>query len=143
MRVGETMTFQQYWDDPRFEQKRPLMRGSKKQSFGDNIYHRVGQRWRQEDSHHSLADGSPNIRNIENDTRTDRVLVSDDFVYFGGAGPIVPSRFRNADGFNICTGRRGHTNSYPTKMVNDFIAWLRSLGETGYCGEPLDWAKTP
>lgn len=72
MHVAEAMTFQQYWDDPRFLQKRPYLRGSKKQGFGDNIYHRGGKKWRQEDSHHSLADGSPNVRNIDNDTQTDR-----------------------------------------------------------------------
>lgn len=143
MHVSEAMTFQQYWDDPRFLQKRPYLRGSKKQGFGDNIYHRAGKKWQQEDSHHSLANGSPNFRNIDNDTQTDRVLVSNDFAYFGGIGPVVPKRFRNFGGFDICTGRRGHTNSYPPKMVNEFVAWLRSLGDTGYCGEPLDWAKSP
>ena len=59
MRVSEILSFEQYWDDPRFWQKRPNLHGSLKQAFGDNIYYRdpkTGQ-WRQKDSHHSLING--------------------------------------------------------------------------------------
>jgi hypothetical protein len=41
MRVSETMTFDEYWADPRFASKRPSLVGSLKQAFGDNIYHRT------------------------------------------------------------------------------------------------------
>ena len=51
----------------------------------------------QEDSHHSHQDGTPNPSNIVNDTQTDRVLISDDYVYFGGGGPELPARFTHAD----------------------------------------------
>ncbi len=120
------------------------MRGSKKQAFGDNIYHRDKKtgRWQQADSHHSYADGTPNRRNIANDTQTDRMLISDDFIYWGGSGPAIPKRFRTFDGLDIC-GKRNYKNSFPIKMVNAFIAWLRSLGDRGYCGDPLDWVRTP
>ena len=40
MRVTETMTFNEYWDDERFRRKKPNMMGSTKQAFGDNIYSR-------------------------------------------------------------------------------------------------------
>ena len=144
MRVSGHLTFDQYWKDPRFSEKKPNMRGSKKQAFGDNIYHRDGKtgRWRQADSHHSHPDGTPNQRNIKNDTQADRVLFSDDFVYWGGSGPAIPKRFRNFDGHDIC-GKRNHKNNFPAKMIVDFVAWLRSLGETNYCAMPLDWNKSP
>ena len=94
------------------------MRGSKKQAFGDNIYHRDKKtgRWQQADSHHSYADGTPNRRNIANDTQTDRMLISDDFIYWGGSGPAIPKRFRTFDGLDIC-GKRNYKNSFPIKMV--------------------------
>jgi hypothetical protein len=144
MRVTEAMTFDQYWKDPRFRDKRPNMRGSKKQAFGDNIYHRdrkTGQ-WRQVDSHHSFPDGTPNRRNIVNDTQTDRMLMSDDYVYWGGIGPAIPNRFRSYGGLDIC-GKRNHKNGFPEKMVDEFVAWLRSRGDKGYCGVPLDWVRSP
>src|SRR5437588_8852326 len=40
MRISETMTFEKYWEDPRFLSKRPSFGGSRKQAFGDNIYRR-------------------------------------------------------------------------------------------------------
>ena len=40
MRISEVMSFNDYWADPRFRRKKPNLRGSKKQAFGDNIYYR-------------------------------------------------------------------------------------------------------
>ena len=39
MRVEEITTYDEYWKSPRFERKRPFLRGSKMRAFGDNIYH--------------------------------------------------------------------------------------------------------
>ena len=144
MRVTDTLTFDEYWNDPRFREKRPNLHGSKKQAFGDNIYHHSAppRRWRQEDSHHSLPDGSMNRRNVVHDTQTDRVLISDDFVYWGGDGPRIPKRLRNFRGIDLC-GKRGHKNSFPDDMIAEFERWIRSTGKKGYCGVPLDWTKTP
>jgi hypothetical protein len=145
MRVTEAMTFERYWSDLRFQQKKPTLRGSKKQAFGDNIYSRdtTGRRWRQLDSHHSLVDGSPNPENVNVDTGTNRVLVSDDFVYWGGSGPALPKRFLNYGQYHetVCAGR-GHRSHFPPEIVEDLIAWIRSFREGGYCGEPLDWIRT-
>ena len=93
MRVTETMPFDEYWNDPRFQRKKPDPYGSEKQGYGDNIYHRdssLTDEWKQLDSHHSRGDGSPNLKNIERDTGVDRVLISDDFIYCGGSGPLIP-----------------------------------------------------
>ena len=145
MRVTETMSFEQYWSDPRFQQKKPNLRGSKKQAFGDNIYFRdaTGHRWRQVDSHHSLPDGSPNPTNVNVDTGTNRVLLGDDFVYWGGSGPALPRHFLSYDPHHetVCAGR-GHRSHFPTQLVKDLIAWIRSFHESGYSGEPLDWTRT-
>jgi hypothetical protein len=86
MRITGTITFNEYWNDPRFQVKKPNLRGSKKQAFGDNIYswYERGKRWCQTNSHHSLTDGSPNESNVRADTSANRVLFSDDFVYWGG-----------------------------------------------------------
>lgn len=40
MRVTQTMTFDDYFVDHRFQMKKPNLAGSRKQAFGDNIYHR-------------------------------------------------------------------------------------------------------
>lgn len=141
MLITETMTFNEYWEDERFQRKKPNRQGRKKQAYGDNIYFKdkTGQ-WHQRDSHHSFEDGSPNPRNIQNDTKADRdrILLGEEFAYWGGYGPKIPSKFRNYNGLDICA-KRGHKNRFPEDLVNDFVAWLRSLNANGYLGAPLDW----
>ena len=136
MCVSEVVPFDQYWNDPRFLCKRPIMYGSMESAFGDNIYSQdtVTQEWRQVDSHHSYEDGSLNTNNLRRDTKADRVLISDDFIYWGGDGPEVPS-FR---GHNLRC-RRGHKSNFPPEVVEDFITWIRALGDRGYCGSPTEW----
>src|SRR5690606_28160584 len=115
---------------------------SKKQAFGDNIYHKANGTWIQANSHHSLRNGSENKENTTHDTQTDRVLIGQEFVYFGGDGPAIPSRFHNYDGHSICCVR-GHKNRFPDKMVNDFVGWIESLEDQRYVARPLDWKRTP
>lgn len=135
MRVTEILSFNGYWADERFQCKKPNLAGSKKQAFGDNIYHRspVGGQWRQVNSHHSLRDGRPNPDNVEHDTKVNHVLLSDDFLYFGGVGPDIPKRF------DVCTPGRGHRCRFPDSVVKEFSDWLRSL-ESGFNSPPADWA---
>ncbi len=140
MKVGEILTFDEYWADPRFLVKRPNLRGSLKQAFGDNIYHRDRQtgKWHQEDSHHSLADGRPNEANIKHDTQTDRVLVGSEFIYWGASGPLIPDTFRGNGGIDVCAGR-GHKCHFPHQFVQAFIDWIHSLGISGYVGRPREF----
>ena len=137
MRVEEAMSFEQYWQDLRFRQKRPNLRASLKRAFGGNIYHWDSdtEQWQQMDSHHSYEYGEQNSANIEHDTRIDRVLISEDFAYWGGNGPILPE----FEGQDICKEGRGHKANFPAEVVEAFVNWFRNLGDTGYCGDPLDW----
>ena len=143
MCVTETMTFNEYWEDERFQRKKPNLRGSMKQAFGDNIYFQddAGQ-WQQQNSHHSYEDGSPNPYNICNDTKADRVLCSTDYAYWGGSGPKISQRFRNYCGYDICCMTQGHKCRFPNDLVNRFVAWIRSLNQNGYLDAPLQW-RTP
>ena len=140
MRVTATMTFNEYWTDTRFKRKKPNLRGSKKQAFGDNIYFRDGSnRWQQQNSHHSRKDGSANLDNICNDTKVDRLLISTDYAYWGGSGPKIPQRVRKYNGYDICCDRQGHKCRFPDRMVKEFVVWFRSLAVKNYLGVPLDW----
>ena len=142
MRVSEILSFNEYWQDPRFLQKRPNLRGSMKQAFGDNIYVKdQNGSWHQEDSHHSYSDGSQNCHNIANDTQADRVVVSVEYAYWGGDGPCFPPGFRDYNGEDLYAGR-GHKCRFTEELVSDFVAWFKSLGATGYLGIPGDWSKT-
>lgn len=139
MCLRETMSFSDYWHDARFRDKRPNMHASLRRAFGDNIYFRdsaTGE-WRQVDSHHSYSDGTQNVKNIHNDTRVDRVLVSDDFIYWGGSGPRIPPSL----GREICKGGQGHKCKFSDNTIHLCIGWLRASGETGYRADPLNWTE--
>lgn len=141
MRVTEVLSFEQYFHDPRFLAKRPFRRGSRKQSCGDNIYHRdvaTGE-WRQLDSFHSTDDGKPNPRHVERDTGIDRVLVSDDFVYFGGRGPRFPSWLCDSSGRHLCKSGIGLSKFDDPPLVDQLEKWIASLGVRGFQGPPQEW----
>lgn len=142
MRVTEAMTYEDYWRDPRFLQKRPVLNGSTVQWFGDNIYHRNPRtrRWMQESSHHSRDNGRPNRKNIERDTSTDRVLVSDDYVYFGRSAPRLPAQFRRI-GSELWKNGAGHKCNFPETYVERIVAWIRSLDVSGCVDDPAEFAE--
>jgi hypothetical protein len=137
MRVGEILTYDQYWKDPRFIRKRPNLRGSLKRAYGDNVYHRDPKtgRWVQANCHHSHPDGSPNQANICHDTKSRNVLVGTEFAYWGGSGPLIPAKFRRRAGLDVCCVR-GHKCNFPEEFADAFVAWIRSLNAHGYIGRP-------
>jgi Nucleotide modification associated domain 2 len=141
MRVTETMSFDEYWESERFAAKRPQLQGSRKQQYGDNIYHSAADgTWLQADSHHSLPDGSPNDENLLDDTGAPRVLISTDFAYWGDSGPSVPTELREFHGgMDICHRRQGHRCNFSTEQVEAFVAWFRSLDQQGVVGRPQKW----
>lgn len=96
IKVSQSISFNEYWENPLYRHKKPVRNGSKKMMVGDNIYHQVAEAWMQLNSHHSHPDGNSNIHNVENDTQTDAVLVSNYFFYFGAAAiEIPPELLRN------------------------------------------------
>lgn len=141
MRVTDTLTFDEYGADPRFGSKKPFRHGSRKQSCGDNIYFRDGPQapWEQRDSFHSLPDGSLNPDHVSRDTGVNRVLVSDDFVYFGGEGPAFPEDLKDQQGRLLCKSGIGLTTFDDPLLVAGLEQWIRSLGATGYQGAPFEW----
>lgn len=137
MCVNEVMTFNDYWNDERFQCKKPYLDSSLKYAFGDNIYHRDdnSNRWIQSNSHHSHRDGSPNSDNIVRDTKSERILISKDFVYFGREAPPIRADIRDT----LCISGPGHKCRFNAEFVQVVLSWIRSLELQGYCGEPVSW----
>jgi len=141
MQVAEILTYDEYWADQRFRPKRPTLRGSLKQAYGDNIYHHDPKtgRWMQEDSHHSLVAGRPNPANILHDTQVPRALVGAEFTYWGAAGPLIPECFRRYQGGDVCCQHPGHKSHFPQDLVRSFLGWIQSLGANGYISRPKEF----
>lgn len=139
MRITETLTFEQYNADPRFERKKPIRNGSRKQSAGDNIYFPAAGGWSQRDSFHSKPNGRPNPKHVANDTSVDRVLLSDDFVYFGGEGPRFPANLQDNRGRHCCKAGIGRSKFVDASMEKKLAAWLDLIGPRGLHGSPFEW----
>lgn len=90
MRVDEILTFDEYWEDERFRDKRPAFDKGTIYTYGDNIYHRVDLQWVQEKSLYSTEDESANQIKTKRDTRTNRVLIASEYYYFGDYAIEVP-----------------------------------------------------
>ena len=132
MCVTDVLTFDQFWNDERFRAKRPNLCGNLDAACGDNIY-RIGPdgQWCYIPAFHC------EFSELETDTKINRVLISNDFIYWGGNGPPVPE-FR---GYNLCKKGPGHKVNFPQDVVEELISWIRGIqreGDNGVCGFPLD-----
>lgn len=139
MRVEEIISFDRFWDDPRFVLKKPEMRGSAMQRHGDNIYHRDREtgEWRWVDSFHSEPGGQLSASNLERDTgRTDRVLIGREFAYWGVRGPKIPDALAD-----FVVKRQGWKCNFSRDRLAAMLAWLGTQPERGFLGEPADWER--
>ena len=122
MKVSHSITFNEYWTNPSYRDKRPVRNGSLKMIVGDNIYHQSHGEWQQLDSHHSHPDGSPNIHNVTNDTQADAVLVSDHFFYFGSAAVEIPTPILQSLGYE---NRRNH-RTFDSAVAQPLISFIEA-----------------
>lgn len=139
MRVEEKIEMEKYWDDPRFQYKKPVINGSLVQMYGDNIYHKdpKTKKWKQADGAHSLSGGRLNQDHLKIDTGGKYVLVSKKFFYFGDQAILIPKKF-----WSVCSeGRNMKGPSIPVNTANQFISWLQSKYKMGIHGDPINWKQ--
>jgi hypothetical protein len=134
MEVSKVLDFDAYYNNPRFERKKPRFDLTWREACGDNIYHRGhGGAWVQE---RTLFHDTP--KQLAQDTRHPSVFVAERYFYFGAKGPAIPERFRL-----LLRDRQGCKCSYPVQVVEGFVAWLCGAFAPGLLGEPrdLEWAR--
>ena len=135
MKVEGRLTFEEYWEDERFQYKKPHLNGSLVQMYGDNFYHKDSKgNWIQEESAHSIIDKKEHIKN---DTGGENVLFSSEFYYFGNNSPKIPEKF-----WDVCSeGRNMKSKSIDSNIANNFILWLENGFDTGIHGDPINWSE--
>lgn len=142
MQVSETLTRMEYWDDPRFEAKKPRINGGYEEWVGDNIYYDDAGDWGQLPSLHSeTGHGKTGCSSCEDDMcddmckdlQVDRVLIGEHFVYWGADGPLKPHFPTQPLYFGI-----GHKFRYKPQLVTEFLDWVESLSEWGRLADPAD-----
>ncbi|GAB3879354.1 hypothetical protein GCM10028824_42670 [Hymenobacter segetis] len=121
MKVTNKLTFNEYWLDPEFHDKKPVRNGSRKMMVGDNIYYLdEDASWHQAPSHHSEPDGSLNEYNLGRDTSSRNVLVSTYFYYFGSSAVALPDGMLSAIGYVNAIDHR----VFPHPAAEPLIQWI-------------------
>ena len=128
MEIEERLDMDAYFRDPRFEAKRPNLRGTWQQQCGDNFYSRSSSgEWVQHANQYHCSAGD-----LIKDTKHPWVFVARRFWYFGGAGPSVPNDLRSL------AGGRGARVNHPPGSVEQFKAWVSGAFPEGISARPRD-----
>jgi hypothetical protein len=143
MCVSAKITFNEYWTNPMYLDKKPVRNGSRKMMVGDNIYYfnPATQNWQQADSHHSKADGSANVHNLAVDTKSDKVLISRHFIFFGIGAPEVPQVFLGSMKYK--NGRNYRV--FDTQACQSLINWLQNNFKKSFntvVADPFDFSNS-
>ncbi len=137
MQVEEKLTFQEYWDDPRFVLKKPHIPGSLVQMHGDNFYHQdaASGEWIQEHCTHCQSNGLPSQEHTERDLGGKYVLISQRFFYFGDRRVRIPFEFMGIRAKGI-----GHTRfDASEELAIGLVNWVLENYSTGIHGDPIGW----
>lgn len=135
MKVTKKLSFNDYHNSDIFQCKKPVIFGSRKRQYGDNIYHKEDGKWIQADSHHSFEGGETNNDNLNKDTSTDNVLISDEgsWVYYGSKAVEVPEHLKFI--FDARRNYRVYIEEYQT--VEKYFQ-EKFIGNQGI---PIEWMK--
>lgn len=108
--IGEQMPFADYWNDLRFQNKKPGFA-----RMPDNIYQPTGSGLQQ------VPNAKHSPKNIRTDLSGQFVLVFDRVWYFGPSNPGLPAKF----GLRIVGGRRHHrVTEISSRCWSELERWL-------------------
>lgn len=128
MEVDEVLGLDQYFQDPRFELKKPNLRGSWKERAGDNFYSLDSKgKWVQHRNRFHLSESLK-----RQDTKYARVFIGDRFWYLGQKAAELPSPFKELVG-----GRGARVNHNP-ELAEEFCFWVSDSFTPGVRSTPND-----
>lgn len=134
--VDEIITFDQYWDDSRFQVKKAQINGTLLQMYGDNVYHTVNGNEVQEPCAHS---NDANGRHKKSDISGKNVLLCSQFYYFGDTAPELPAELAYIG--DTGNPRATRYTDLDDVEVQAFVDWLAANYETGIHGDPCNWKE--
>lgn len=137
MRVDEDMTFDAYWADPRFVNKRPKIPGPRMRMVGDRTYRHEPDKdgWQFDTSMHYVPGAKQaNGGHVARDTKVNRLLVGSKFTYWGGSGPAVPAHL-----MKLFPSRRGQKCPAEGPLLAELHDFIDLRHPKGMKGEPADW----
>jgi hypothetical protein len=138
MQVSEIIDLNSYWNDIRFEYKKPIVSGGTLSTmFGDNFYYLdENKKWVQIDCAHKNIDGIYNKEHFRKDTCGKNSIISERFYYFGDNAPKIPDHL-----IEVCHITQGEKIVRPEELAIKFLKWLESNFQIGISGLPISWAR--
>ena len=128
MRIAEVLPLERYYNDPRFQAKKPDIRGTWRQRCGDNIYFKGDDgEWKR---HHSEY----HRKQVEmgKDLSGRNVLIADHYYYFGKNAVEIPPKY--SDLLVV----RGYKYRHGLETVKGFLDWLKTSFKPNIHGDPQD-----
>lgn len=129
MQVYEKISYDQFFHDSRFEQKKPTY-----QAKGDNFFHAHADGYRMAFRSAAHAD-KPEA--IARDLKVPEVVVGHRFWYFGANAPTLPESLSETRIALPDATRRGHRVTKNTDAIATFTDWIGQW-EPGIHGTPRD-----
>jgi hypothetical protein len=126
MRVDEKLTRWQYFNDRRFERKKPSKTGTYKQARGDNQDPR-------KDGENAFWREAPRL----SDRKCQQfALVSWHFYYFGAKAVPIPERFKSGKPgeFKLEKKGPGFRSCFHREDIRQFLEWLEKEPHDGFLG---------
>ncbi len=137
MKISEKILIEDYWNDERFQYKKPIINGSLVSMYGDNIYYKKEDgTWGQVDSAHSLNEGLQNETHTTTDTDGKYALISEEFYYFGDNCPLIPNEL-----IDVCKKGIGEKTITQQDIVDAFVSWISENFSQGISGDPINWRE--
>jgi hypothetical protein len=140
MQVEEKVLLKNYWSDPRFQDKKPIINGSLVQMYGDNFYHFDihNNKWIQENSAHSKIKGRTNSDHLKRDVSGENALISKKFYYFGEKSIQIPDFFYTEMSKEKLRKLR-NIKLLEENIGDNLITWMNQNYEVGIHGDPVNW----
>jgi hypothetical protein len=132
MEISEIMSLHDYYQDPRFEQKKPVKDGNQIERVGDNMYYQdENGEWQQHPTRHHTS-----RYERTQDTKHPSVFIAEHFYYLGENAVELPVEFQP-----MIRRRHGCKCAHEPELVQDFLKWLAETYEPGVHGDPGDWPR--
>lgn len=133
MRISEVLSMEEYFEDRRFERKKPNPKGSLIEQCGDNFYYKDAERqWRRLPSHFH-NENEEFAKDLGREFAGRPVFVSQHFFYFGNARVSIPGHLQG-----IIKDSQG-ISKIEGALADNFVSWLASNYQPGVIGEPKDF----
>jgi hypothetical protein len=130
MRVSKVSPFSDYFHDTRFQEKKPVYKGTWRQRCGDNIYF-LDEDGRWQRHRHAYYHREP--ERVRQDLKHPSAFIAEHFYYFGSNAVEIP-----ADYTTLIWKRQGAKCSHDPQIVKAFLDWLQFTFKPGIHGHPAD-----